>query len=277
MIEVPVMQAPPKWSEEIIFSDVIGMQSLKRTFYRYYSGCLSRGAPPHAKIVILWGPPGVGKTYFARAVAGEFDSVFFEVKGSDLFSKWVGESKNNVANLIDEIRKHDRVVLHMDEIDGIFGKQGSAGSSVREGVVSEFLQAIDGIRLEMKSLLFIGETSLPRIYLPKMMGDSVIYVPLPDLATRKAFLERIFKQYPDGYEADIDLDVLAGRFERCSMRDVRRFGETLADIGITRKLDGKPGRIEAADMDQAWGEAGCKPIGPEHLAQYEKIAQELEK
>lgn len=267
---------------DVKFDDIIGMDALKVRIKRYLIKAKNPDEMkrwPMAKKgdgLLLFGPPGTGKTYFAQAVAGELDSAFFDVKGSTLLSKWVGESQKNVAKLFDELKKHERAVLYMDEIDGVLSARGSTGSSVREGVISEFLQSMDGIRSDMKSLLFIGATNLPAIIDPAILSriGSLVYVPLPDAVTRKAYLARIFKQLPDGHGEGIDLDALAARFERCSMRDIRRFGEALADLGISKKLDSGSGQIAATDVDCAWAEAGCKPVADSLLARFEKIAQE---
>jgi transitional endoplasmic reticulum ATPase len=271
----------PKRSK-ITFNDIVGMEPLKERIRRYLLKARNPDEVGRWKMakkgggLLLFGPPGTGKTFFAQAVAGELDAAFFDVKFSNLLSKWGGESQKNVAKLFDELRKQERAVLYMDEIDGVLSARGSTGSSVREGVISEFLQAMDGVRCDMKSLLFIGAINLPatldRAIVSRISG--LIYVPLPDAEMRKAYLERMFRHLPDGAADDIDLDALAGRFERCSMRDMRRFGEALADIGIAGKLGGKSGRIEAADVDRAWRDAGCNPMSQTELAKYEKFAQE---
>ncbi len=276
----------PEWElqdrPETRFDDIIGMEALKKRIRRYL---LKVKNPEEVKRwrmakrgdgLLLFGPPGTGKTFFAQAVAGELDAAFFDVKGSNLLSKWVGESQKNVARLFTNLRAHERAVLYMDEIDGVLSARGSTGSSVREGVISEFLQAMDGVRSNMKSLLFIGATNLPAVIDAAIISriGSLIYVPLPDAAMRQAYLERILAQLPDGYDAGIDVAALAARFERCSMRDIRRFGESLADLGISRKLEGGPSKITSQDIQEAWGESGCKPIPEALLQKYERIAQE---
>jgi vacuolar protein-sorting-associated protein 4 len=68
--------------------------------------------------VLLYGPPGTGKTLLARAVAGEIKAAFFTAKPSDLMSKWVGESEQNIARLFDEARRHERAIIFPDEVLG---------------------------------------------------------------------------------------------------------------------------------------------------------------
>ncbi|MFT5198502.1 MAG: SpoVK/Ycf46/Vps4 family AAA+-type ATPase [Planctomycetota bacterium] len=264
----------------ITFDDIVGMEPLKQRIRRYM---LKVNNPeevsrwPGARSgdgMILYGPPGTGKTFFAKAVATELDSSFFDVKGSNLLSKWVGESQKNVSRLFDTMSEHERAVLYMDEVDGLLASRGTGSSSVREGVLTEFLQAMDGVRSNMRSLLFIGATNRPvtidRAILSRV--GAMVYVPLPDHAARLALLERLFLTLPDGYASSVDLDHLAVRFERCSMRDISRFSDVLVDLGICRKVETGEGGIGAEDVEQAWGEASPMPMSEHELMKYEKLA-----
>jgi len=270
-----VQEAP-----NIRFSDIIGMDELKDRIRRY---TLKADNPdevarwPGARKgdgMILYGPPGTGKTYFAKAVATESNAAFFDVKGSNLLSKWVGESQKNVSRLFDAIGKHERAVLFMDEIDGLLAARGSGSSSVREGVLTEFLAAMDGVRSNMRSLLFIGATNRP-VALDRAILSRIgtpVYVGLPDQAARKATLAACFESLPHGCDA-IDLEALAEKFERCSMRDIRRFCDCLVDLGICRKLETGEGRVDAALVDRAWADAGPVPMSERELKKYQEIAK----
>ncbi len=265
----------------IRFDDIVGMDALKSRIRRYMLKVqnpdeVSRW--PGARSgdgMILYGPPGTGKTFFAKAVATELDAAFFDVKGSNLLSKWVGESQKNVARLFEAMSGFERAVLYMDEVDGLLASRGTGSSSVREGVLTEFLQSMDGVRSNMRSLLFIGATnravSIDRAILSRV--GAMIYVPLPDQAARRALLQRVFDTLPDGIGDDLELDELAARFEGCSMRDITRFSDLLVDVGICRKVECGNGCIGAKEVIQAWNEASPMPMSERELQKYERLAQ----
>ncbi len=267
----------------VYFNDIVGMEDLKKRIERYIMKAENSeelAKWPNAKIgdgMILFGPPGTGKTFFAKAVATELNAAFFDVKGSNLLSKWVGESQRNVTKLFDEIKQHERAVLFMDEIDGLLAARGTGSSSTREGVLTEFLSAMDGVRSNMNSLLFIGATNRP-VSLDSAIVSRVgamIYVGLPDLEARKSMLENVFSKLPEGYEDEICLNELAERFEGCSMRDIRRFSELMVDLGFEQKLNCGDGKITLELIEQAWKDSSPAPMSERELNKYKTIKQEL--
>lgn len=268
-------------SPNVRFDDIVGMDELKQRIRRYILKAenpeeLSRW--PGARSgdgMILFGPPGTGKTFFAKAVATELDAAFYDVKGSNLLSKWVGESQKNVSRLFESISGHERAVLFMDEIDGLLAARGTGSSSVREGVLTEFLSAMDGVRSNMRSLLFIGATNRPvaldRAILSRV--GTMIYVGLPDAPAREAMLAKTLSELPEGIADDVDVNDLVQRFDNCSMRDIRRFIDCLIDLGIVAKIEQGSGKITRGMIDQAWAEASPSPLSPKEIARYKKLAE----
>ena len=123
----------------IHFSDVAGLEDVKKAIkirminpilypdkYKLYNKKTGGG-------VLLYGPPGTGKTMIAKAIACEVGAKFYAVKGSDIVSKWVGESEKNINSLFEEANKQDRAIIFIDEMDSLLGKPGARIRAPRQG------------------------------------------------------------------------------------------------------------------------------------------------
>lgn len=155
--------------------------------------------------VLLYGPPGTGKTMIARAIAHEVKAVFFVVKPSDILSKYVGKSENHIKSLFDSVRKHQRVVLFFDELDGLFKVRGNDEHNDRR--ISEFLQQMDGFEKIDTQFLMLGATNRPwdvdqAARRPGRFAQS-IYIPLPDYEARKYIIKKSLKNIPGFVDLDI--------------------------------------------------------------------------
>jgi len=275
----------PPWllreKPDVTFDDIIGLEDLKsriRRFVAKFRNPEEVSKWPGARLgdrMILVGPPGTGKTMFAKAIAHEISADFFLVKGSNILDKWVGESQKNVKRLFDAVRKSPQAVVFLDEIDGILSKRGSA-STVRDGVVSEFLQEMEGLTSPNNAILFIGATNLPSALDPAVISrfGGMFLVPLPPREARLALLEREFKKFPYGYDEEISLDELAKRLDRQSMRAITTMVQTLIDRGILRKIEGGDGRISKDDVESAMKELP-PPLSLKEIRVYEKLAESM--
>lgn len=165
--------------------------------------------PP--KGILLFGPPGSGKTLLAKAVANESECNFIAVKGPELLSKWVGESEKGIREIFRKARQASPSIIFFDEIDALVPLRGTyAGSShVTESVVSQILTELDGLE-ELKDITILAATNRP-----DMLDDALlrpgrlerhIYIPAPDEESRK----EIFNVYLSGATATIlakDVDI----------------------------------------------------------------------
>ena len=179
--------------------------------------------PP--KGVLLFGPPGTGKTMLMRALANELDIGFRYVKCSDLLSEWYGESEKNLSEVFKIARESAPFLLFFDEIDSI-GKKRDAYTSddVAPRVMSVLLQELDGFAPNPKKpVIFVGATNLPDQLDPALMRpgrfDKIIYMHLPDKAARAAIFKVNLKKLPSS--DDIDFDKLAAMTERYSGADIK--------------------------------------------------------
>jgi transitional endoplasmic reticulum ATPase len=155
--------------------------------------------PPRG--VLLYGPPGCGKTLLARAVATESEANFISIKGPEVLSKWVGESEKAVREVFRRARHAAPAIIFFDEIDAIAPARGTgAGDShVTERVISQFLTEIDGIQ-GLKDIVVLAATNRPDLLDPALLRpgrfDRHILVPAPDEAARKQIFEIYMKNMP---------------------------------------------------------------------------------
>ncbi|MDQ3084901.1 MAG: AAA family ATPase, partial [Thermoproteota archaeon] len=160
------------------------------------------------KGVLMHGPSGTGKTMLAKAVATESEANFISVKGPELLSKWVGESERGIREIFRRARQAAPCVVFFDEIDSIAPVRGLGGDSmVTERVVSQLLTELDGIQ-QLTSVVIIAATNRSDMIDPALLRpgrfDKIVYVPLPDKATRKKILEIHSSEKPISDIVDFD-------------------------------------------------------------------------
>jgi transitional endoplasmic reticulum ATPase len=142
--------------------------------------------PPRG--ILLYGPPGCGKTLMAKAVATESQSNFIYVKGPEVISKWVGESERAIREIFKKARQVAPCIIFFDEVDSIASKRGSASDGkVSERVTDQILTEMDGLE-EMSDVVVIAATNRPELLDPALLRpgrfDRFLLVPPPDEKTR---------------------------------------------------------------------------------------------
>ena len=204
------------------WSDVGGLEDVKQQLREAVEWPLKRPdayeklgiAPP--KGILLYGPPGCGKTLLAKAVATESEANFVSIKGPEIFSKWVGESERAIRELFRKARQVAPSVVFIDEIDSVAPMRGlSLGDSgVTERVVSQLLTELDGLE-RLEGVVVIGATNRPDIIDPALLRpgrfDRVIYVPPPDEEARLEILKVHTRNMP--LAEDVNLKEIAKRTE----------------------------------------------------------------
>jgi transitional endoplasmic reticulum ATPase len=177
--------------------------------------------PP--KGIMLYGPPGCGKTLLARAVATESEANFITIKGPEVFSKWVGESEKAIREVFRKARMASPAVIFFDEFDSLVPGRGMgyADSGVTERVISQLLTELDGL-VSLEDVVIIAATNRPDIVDPAILRpgrfDRLIYVPEPDNDSRLA----IFKIYTKGMPLakDVNLSQLVMLTKKYSGADI---------------------------------------------------------
>ncbi len=160
---------------------------------------------------LLYGPPGVGKTLLAKAVANESNTNFISVKGPEVLSKWVGESEKAVREIFKKAKQVAPSIVFLDEIDSIAPRRGAGGDSgVTERIVNQLLTSMDGVEV-LQGVVVIGATNRPDILDNALIRagrfDKMIYIPPPDKEARLQILKVHTKTMP--LSADMDLERIA--------------------------------------------------------------------
>ena len=149
--------------------------------------------------VLLYGPPGCGKTLLAKAVANEAKANFISIKGPELLNKYVGESERAIRSLFIRAKNSSPCIIFFDELDALVPKRSNENNNSSERVVNQLLTEMDGLE-DRKQIFIIAATNRPDIIDPAMLRpgrlDKLLYVPLPDCNDRISIIETLIKKLP---------------------------------------------------------------------------------
>ncbi|MHA1648881.1 MAG: AAA family ATPase, partial [Candidatus Helarchaeota archaeon] len=184
--------------------------------------------------LLLYGPPGCGKTLLARAVATESEANFISIKGPEVFSKWVGESEKAIREIFRKARQSAPTIIYFDELDALAPQRGVyKGSQVYESVLNQLLTEIDGIE-DLKNVAIIASTNRPDIIDPALLRpgrfDALLKVPAPNREERLEILKVHTKNMP--LAEDVDLNSIAARTEYYSGADLENLCREAGMIAI---------------------------------------------
>ena len=206
-----------------------------------------------SKGVLFYGPPGCGKTYIAKATAGQVHSKFISITLNDILDMWIGSSEKNLHNLFELARQNTPCIIFIDEIDALGASRSDMKQSSGRHLINQFLQELDGIDNTNDGVLIIGATNTPWNLDPAFRRpgrfDRIIFVPPPDAITRESILRLKLHNKPIG---TIDWKTIAKKTESYSGADI----DAIIDIAIEKKLedsfaDGIPKVIESNDLINA--------------------------
>jgi len=183
--------------------------------------------------ILLYGPPGCGKTYLARATAGEINASFIAVGLNDILDMWVGASERNLHDIFQQARRQAPCVLFFDEVDALGASRNDMRRTAGRTVINQFLEELDGVRHANDGVLVLAATNTPW-YLDSAFRrpgrfDRLIFVAPPDEAAREQILGLHLRDLP----ADtLDKAAVARRTEAFSGADLR----AVVDRAVERKL-----------------------------------------
>lgn len=232
-------------------------------------------SPP--KGVLLFGPPGCGKTLLARAVATESEVNFISIKGPALLSKWVGESEKAVREIFRKAKMASPTIVFFDEIDSLAPKRGSGfgNSGTTERVISQLLTEIDGLEM-MKQIVIIAATNRPDIVDTALLRpgrfDRFVLIPPPTQKSRLKILEIFTKEMP--IADDVDLKALAKSLEGFSGADIESLCREAAMLALREDMN--TSIVKLKHFKGAMQKVHAS-ITPEMMKFYEKAAEKFKR
>ncbi|MBM3309138.1 MAG: ATP-binding protein, partial [Candidatus Altiarchaeales archaeon] len=171
--------------------------------------------------VLLYGPPGCGKTYVAKAAAGECNASFFNVKITDIISSEPGESEKRLHSIFERASRNSPAILFFDEVDALAGRRES-GMGAEKRLVNQFLSEMDGFK-SIRGVMIIGSTNAPWDVDPALRRagrfTDLIYLPAPDFETRAEIFKLHTKNRP--VAGDVDFSKLGELTEGYSSADIK--------------------------------------------------------
>ncbi|CAI0545086.1 unnamed protein product [Linum tenue] len=277
-------------SPDVKWENIKGLENAKRLlkeavvmpikYPKYFTGLLSPW-----KGILLFGPPGTGKTMLAKAVATECKTTFFNISASSVVSKWRGDSEKLVKVLFELARHHAPSTIFIDEIDAIISQRGE-GRSEHEAsrrLKTELLVQMDGLMRTNELVFVLAATNLPWELDSAMLRrlEKRILVPLPEPEARRAMFEELLPSGSD--ETDLPYDVLVDRTEGYSGSDIHLVCKEAAMQPLRRVMailenkeeivpeDELPqvGPISGEDIDTAL--KNTRPSAHLHAHRYEKF------
>ncbi len=233
--------------------------------------------PP--KGILLFGPPGCGKTMLMKALASELGVEMISIKCSDIMSKWYGESEGKIAELLKTARERAPCILFMDEIDAIAKRRDMyAADDVTPRLLSILLSEMDGID-KSAGVIVVGSTNKPDLIDQAMLRpgrlDKIIYVPPPDFTEREEIVHVHLMGRP--VQGQIDLGEIARKTERFSGADLANLVREATTVAVRRQMTG--GGRGAISMDDFRAVVGrMKPsISLRMIADYETMKLDYER
>ena len=269
----------PVMETGVTFADIAGLEDVKEAIreliitpfrradlYRRF-GMETGGG------VLLYGPPGTGKTMLAQAIATEVDAAFFSVKGSDLISKYVGESEQNVKKLFKAARSLPVSVIFFDEFEVIGRARGNDLQPWSDKLLSELLAQMQGFEKSEGTLLVLAATNMPWTIDSALLRpgrfNRKIYVSLPDPPAREQIVRNCLKGLP--VSPDFDYAKVAEITEGFNAADVTEFCNRLKLSAIRRSIES--GNDEVICMKDVENSSSMKSsVDPRDLARLDAFS-----
>lgn len=235
--------APPEKS--ITFNDVGGLQDIKKQIYKRIilpfqkPSLFQRFRRRVGGGILMYGPPGCGKTLLARATAGECKASFFNVEIADILDMYIGESERKLHAIFELARQNIPAVIFFDEVEALGGKRQYAREATSSKLVSQFLSELDGFTQNNSGVLILASTNVPwaldSAFLRPGRFDRMLFMPPPDLNARETILRIQLKDRPVAEK--ININRLAKQTSGFSGADLQNVVETAVDEAIEDSIN----------------------------------------
>jgi SpoVK/Ycf46/Vps4 family AAA+-type ATPase len=257
---------------KVTFKEVGGMEALKDEIrmkiihplahpdlYKAYGKPIGGG-------ILMYGPPGCGKTHLARATAGEIKAGFMAIGLHDVLEMWIGRSEQNLHVVFEQARRNRPCVLFFDEVDALAASRADMRTHGGRHLINQFLAEMDGVQANNEGVLILSATNAPWHVDPAFRRpgrfDRILFVPPPDATARGEILRVLTRGKP---VQDIDYDHIGKKTDGFSGADLK----AVIDLAIEAKLreamrDGVPKPLTTRDMLAAAGQV--KPSTKEWFA-----------
>ncbi len=238
------------------FSHVGGMEKLKEEIhlkiihpiqhpeiYRAYGKKIGGG-------ILMYGPPGCGKTHLARATAGQVKACFISVGIHDVLNMYLGQSERNLHDIFETARSNTPCVLFFDEVDALAASRTDMRQSAGRQIINQFLSELDGIGAGNEGVLVLAATNAPwhldSAFRRPGRFDRILFVPPPDAAARIAIFRIVLQGKP---LEDIDYEKLAKVSEGFSGADIKAVAEEAVEGKLREAIKaGKPSPLTTKDL-----------------------------
>ena len=251
------------------FADVGGLDDVKRQIHRRIiaprekPGLFQRFGRRAGGGILLYGPPGCGKTMLARATAGEARTSFIEVSIAEILDRWLGQSEKRIVAAFAEARQRKPSILFFDEIEALAARRHYDSDNSKASLVSTFLSTFDGIAESNEGILVLAATNVPwavdSAFRRPGRFDRVIFVPPPDRPSRRAILQHLLAGKPTA--PGVDLDRFAAATAGFSGADLLNLVETAIDLAIEQEMAGTAAPV----LGRAHLEAALAEVKPTTL------------
>jgi AAA+ superfamily predicted ATPase len=216
--------------------------------------------------ILMFGPPGCGKTFLARATAGEVKAGFLSIGISDVLDMWIGSSEKNLHELFEQARRNKPCVLFFDEVDALGASRTDMRHSGGRHLINQFLAELDGVDASNEGVLILAATNAPwhldNAFRRPGRFDRIVFVPPPDQPARAAILQLMLTSKP----ADaVDFDQLAKKTADFSGADLKAVVDQAVEAKLREAM--KSGKLQPLRTKDLLAAAnGVKPSTREWFA-----------